>query len=134
MLRNISILSWLALAAFGFGLNACGEDESEDCVGCDVQAVNLCITDGPIVDITDNHLPSGGDHELIVSADDVNAGVEKVYDIRGDNTGHTHSVTITVADFELLQVGTAITLQSSDTGAAGNDHTHTVEIGCTDPN
>ena len=101
-------------------LIACGAEEKEagDCA------------DGVTVEITDNHRTAGGDHKLEIPADDVTAGDEQTYDIRGDNTGHTHSVTVTAEDFNTLQDGKAVTIESSDTGAAGNDHTHDIVLTC----
>lgn len=98
--------------------------------GADGAAGSTCTTMGAAVDILDNHRTSGGDHTLVVSAGDVVAGVDRTYDIRGDNTGHTHTVTITAADFALLQQGTPVTLVSSDNGSAGASHTHTIELSC----
>jgi hypothetical protein len=61
---------------------------------------------------------------LVIPVSDVTAGVERIYDIQGDNTGHGHTVTVTPDDFTALDAGTVLTLESSDTGAAGQDHTH----------
>ena len=63
-------------------------------------------------------------HELTVSADDVQAGAEKVYDIEG-GARHTHTVTISAAQFALLAAGTAIQVTSSSAG-----HTHAVTVTC----
>ncbi len=112
----LALLPALLLAA------ACGDDGDE--------SPSSCLSDGAFVEIIDNHQTSGGDHQLVVSATDVIAGVEVVYDIRGDNTGHTHSLTVTAASFSSLQDGTSVTITSSDTGAAGNDHTHDVQLSC----
>ncbi len=89
---------------------------------------STCTTEGVDVVIQDNH--PNGDHELVITASDVVAGVEETYDIQGDNTGHGHSVTVTADDFASLQEGTEVTLESTDTGAAGNDHTHGVVLSC----
>jgi hypothetical protein len=112
------LLTSTLVAVAAVGLAACGPEAS------------TCTTEGAEVEIVDNHRTSGGDHQLEVSADDVNAGVEVTYDIRGDNTGHTHEVTVSADDFADLQEGTSVELTSTDTGAAGNDHTHTVRLSC----
>ena len=58
------------------------------------------------------------------------AGVEVSYDITGNNTGHGHSVVVTAADFAALDGGEVVTLESSDLGAVGQDHTHTIILDC----
>ena len=113
---RILLLSLLLLPAV-----AC-DDDGDD--------ASSCLAEGAAIDMIDNHRLSGGDHQLVVSADDVTLGVEQVYDIRGDNVGHTHSLTVTVDAFTSLQDGDTVTVTSSDTGAAGNDHTHDVELSC----
>lgn len=102
---------------------ACGDDPVEP-------QLSTCATLGPVAVILDNHLPSGGDHALEVPAADVVAGIEKTYDIRGDNVGHTHSVTITAANFESLQVGDPISVLTSNNGPVGFGHEHTVQLTC----
>ena len=97
--------------------------------GTDANA-SSCVTVGPVVEILDNHLPSGGDHLLVIPVEDVIAGTERIYDIRGDNTGHAHTVTITAADFEALQDGLSVSVTSSGNGAVGASHTHDIVISC----
>ncbi len=63
-------------------------------------------------------------HTLVVSDADVTAGVEKTYDIMGSSI-HTHSVTITAADFTTLQGGGMITVMSTAT-----DHSHSITVSC----
>lgn len=116
--------------AFRFGImvaallsTACGDDPVEP-------SLSTCATLGPVVVILDNHLPSGGDHALDVPPADVVAGVQKTYDIRGDNVGHTHTVTITAAGFQALQVGDPISVVSSNNGPVGFGHDHTVQLTC----
>lgn len=91
---------------------------------------STCTTVGPVVEILDNHLPSGGDHALDVPAADVVAAVERTYDIRGDNVGHTHTVTLTETHFLTLQGGDPVTVQSSNNGPVGFGHEHTVRLTC----
>lgn len=64
-------------------------------------------------------------HQLVVSAADLDAGVDKTYDITGDAL-HAHSVTVTAADFATLAGGGSVTLTSSD-GAA---HNHSITVTC----
>jgi hypothetical protein len=92
--------------------------------------LSTCATLGPIAEIVDNHLPSGGDHVLVVPAQDVVSGVERTYDIRGDNVGHTHTVTLTADHFASLQRGMAITVVSTNNGPVGIGHDHTINLSC----
>ena len=92
--------------------------------------LSTCAVQGPLVDIVDNHLPSGGDHRLVVPPEDVLAGVTQTYDIRGDNVGHTHSVTLTDVDFASLRRGEPVTVVSSNNETVGSGHTHVVNLTC----
>ncbi|MGI9625821.1 MAG: hypothetical protein ACR2QM_03215 [Longimicrobiales bacterium] len=113
----------IAVGAIG-QLGACGDNDPVQVTG------SSCATVGPLVEILDNHLPSGGDHELVVPPADVVIGVEQTYDIRGDNTGHTHTVTLTVAHFDSLLSGDPVTVQSSNNGPVGFGHDHTINLSC----
>ena len=112
-----ALLLTLALAP------ACSDDPSGT-------GLSTCATLGPTADILDNHLPSGGDHVLVVPPGDVVEGLEKTYDIRGDNVGHTHTVTLTAEHFASLRAGTPITVVSSNNGPVGIGHDHTIELSC----
>jgi hypothetical protein len=105
------------------GAPSCGDDPVN-------VKLSSCAQVGPLENIVDNHLPSGGDHELDVTGADVTAGVEKTYDIRGDNVGHTHTVTLTSAQFQSLRNGTGVTVKSSNNGTVGIGHDHTIELTC----
>jgi hypothetical protein len=74
----------------------------------------------PGVTIGTNH-----GHVLTVPPADVAAGADQTYDIRG-TSGHTHSVTITAANFATLAGGGTVMVTSSN-GAA---HTHAVTVIC----
>lgn len=65
-------------------------------------------------------------HVLEVTVADVNAGVEKIYDIMGSSL-HTHTVTVGAADFALLAQGMPVMLVTS----LGGMHTHNVTVTCT---
>ncbi len=103
----------LALAA------ACGDD---------APATGLCAENGVSTTIGENH--PNGFHTLDIPVTDVLAAVDKTYDIQGNNTGHGHSVTVTADDFADLDAGAVVTIESSDTGAVGMDHTYTVTLTC----
>lgn len=96
--------------------------------GSSNEASGLCAENGVTTNIVDNH-PSGS-HTLVIPIADVAAGVDATYDIKGNNTGHGHTVTVTADDFTALDSGTVVTIESSDTGAAGMDHTHPVTLSC----
>lgn len=91
---------------------------------------STCTTVGPVVEILDNHLPSGGDHALVVPPEDVAAGVERTYDIRGDNVGHTHLVTLTVDHFASLRRSVPISVVSTNNGPVGIGHDHSIDLSC----
>lgn len=111
-------------AVVGIGLlGGCGDDPVES-------GLSTCATVGPVAAILDNHLPSGGDHKLVVPPEHVVQGVERTYDIRGDNVGHTHTVTLTASHFGSLQSGVSITVVSSNNGPVGIGHEHTVNLSC----
>lgn len=103
--------------------SACSDDPTD-------AGSSTCATLGPVVEILDNHLPSGGDHVLVVPPEDVAVGVERTYDIRGDNVGHTHTVTLTADHFASLQRSVPITVVSTNNGPVGIGHDHTVSLRC----
>ena len=64
-------------------------------------------------------------HALSVSSEDVAAGTEKTYSIKGAS-GHDHRVTVGAADFAALAAGGSVTVNS--TTDAG--HAHAVTVTC----
>jgi hypothetical protein len=78
-----------------------------------------CLDDGGVVAIGGNH-----GHALTVSVADIEAAVDKTYDIQGDS-GHNHTVTLTAAHFAMLADGTSIQVTSSNAG-----HIHSVTVSC----
>lgn len=112
------------LAVLGLGLAAaCGNDPA-------TPAVSSCVSQGPVTEIVDNHLPSGGDHVLSVPSVDVVIGEERRYDIRGDNVGHTHFVTLTEEHFDSLRRGESVSVTSSNKGPVGFGHDHVIRLSC----
>jgi hypothetical protein len=83
------------------------------------QSDDALVTCGPAI-IGTNH-----GHALVVPAEDVAAGVEKTYSIKGTST-HDHKVTITPALF--VQLGRAGAITVTSTAAGG--HTHNVTVSC----
>ncbi len=91
----------------------------------------LLVKTGPLVDppesvnVCEATFSGKDDHELIVSAPDLAAGAEKVFDVQGI-APHGHSLTIAAADFEKLRAGTQIKVRS--TAGDSDDHTHLVFV------
>ncbi len=64
-------------------------------------------------------------HSLVVTPDDVTQAADKTYDIQGSAV-HTHSVTITAADFANLAQGQSLVVTSTETSL----HSHTITVSC----
>ncbi len=64
-------------------------------------------------------------HVLVVTPDDVAAGVDKTYDIMGSSM-HAHQVTLTAADFTTLAGGGTVTTTSTTSSA----HSHGITVIC----
>jgi len=64
-------------------------------------------------------------HVLTIAEADLDSTVDRTYDIKG-SSGHTHTVTLTVANLQLLKAGTAVTVTSS----SGAGHSHDVRAVC----
>ncbi len=79
-----------------------------------------CVNNGTNVVIGTNH-----GHMLVVDKADVVAGMNKTYDITGSSM-HSHSVTLTAADFMTLAQNQQIMVTSTTGGA----HTHSVTVTC----
>ena len=103
-------------------LQSCGDDDSADPEDEDMEPGSTanCLDNGTNVSIGANH-----GHSLVVSKDDVTAGAEKTYSIRGDSA-HSHDVTLTAANFQSLQQNQAVTVNSN----SGSGHTHSVSVTC----
>lgn len=82
-----------------------------------------CIVNGTQIEIQSVHTPN---HTLLISKDDINAGVQKTFTLENNGSGHIHVVTVSSADFATLRTNSAIQLVS--TTDAG--HSHVVAIGC----
>lgn len=111
--HGVGILGALFL---GRSLMACATNSNGEATGETDNALTTC---GPAV-IGRNH-----GHALQVSSEDVAAGVEKTYAIKGA-AGHNHDVTLTADHFAALAAGGSITLTSTtDVG-----HAHSVTVTC----
>lgn len=110
-----SLVKGTAVGAIAVGaIAACGGDDDGGDNGGNDGACQLRSV------IAGNH-----GHALSVSQADVDAGVERVYDIEGD-AGHNHMVTITASQFATIAAGGNLTVVSTS-GAA---HTHMITVNC----
>ena len=78
----------------------------------------VCAT--PSATIALNH-----GHELIVPLADVTAAADRTYDIMGTSI-HTHSVTITAAQFATIATGASVMVSST----VGSAHMHDITVRC----
>lgn len=119
-------------------LSACGDDGGQGPVGVDANnspdgprpdgaVADAAPTDGPVQACTTASAAIGTNHghTLAIPPADVEAGVQKAYDITG-SSDHPHTVLITAAMFTTLK--TARTLQVTSTNNSA--HTHTVTVTC----
>jgi hypothetical protein len=84
-----------------------------------------CIRNGTTATILTNH-----GHVLLVSKEDVAAGVDKSYNIAG-TADHPHTVTVKRSQFQSLAVDTAIMTESTLNGSATfGTHSHQVMVAC----
>jgi hypothetical protein len=65
-------------------------------------------------------------HAVTVEAADVEAGTEMEYTLT--EAGHTHTITVTAADFAMLQAGDTVTVTSTMDGTT--PHAHDVTLMC----
>jgi hypothetical protein len=116
-----SVVGAVAGVAGAAVLVACGGDGESS----DAGVAKNCATNGALAAIGANH-----GHMMMVTAAEVNAGLDKTYSIQG-SAGHTHMVTVTAAQFNTMKTnaGTNITINSSqpDMGMA---HMHAIMISC----
>ena len=117
--RKQFLAALAAAAALPLVAAACGGDDDGGGDGTDGSGAD-CLENGTQATISSNH-----GHLIAVSAGDVEAAVEKTYDISG-SSGHMHEVTLTADHFAMLQAGGPITVQSTSSG----DHSHAVTINC----
>jgi hypothetical protein len=111
-----SVVTVTAGAAGAALVVACGGDSGSDA------ATRSCAMNGTTSDIGSNH-----GHVLMVTKDEVNAAVEKSYNITGTAT-HAHNVTVTVAMFTMLKSNTSV--MTTSTGGGTDGHTHSITIMC----
>jgi hypothetical protein len=96
--------------------------------GCDpgAGATSGACTTAWATAISENH-----GHDVQVSADDLAAAADKTYEIQG-TADHTHEVTLTAAELDLIARGNGVTVTSTEatSPSVGIAHTHSVTVGC----
>ncbi|HEY0250835.1 MAG TPA: hypothetical protein VGC41_04880, partial [Kofleriaceae bacterium] len=102
---------------------ACSSSDSTPADAAGPDAPAGCTVSDAVVMIADNH--PHAPHALVVPSADILAGVDKTYDIQG-MANHNHQITITAAEFAMLQAGGTI----MDTSTIGLCHTHVVTTSC----
>jgi hypothetical protein len=80
--------------------------------------MTVCPTPSSI--ISSNH-----GHVATIPSADVQAGVQKSYDIQGASD-HPHTITVTAAMFMMMKAGQTVNVVSTNDAA----HTHTVMLSC----
>jgi len=120
MTRRQFLGTSLATAA----LAACGGDDGGGGNNNPDAAVSTksCTDNGTSVQISGNH-----GHVLMVTAADVTAAADKTYDITG-TSAHSHSVTVTAANFGMLASNPSGSVMVTSTSGGG--HTHQITILC----
>ena len=116
-----TVVSWsigaLGLVTLSAGAGCGGGDStSADAPG----GGGNCLQNGTTVTIGSNH-----GHVMVVSKADVMAAADKTYDIMGTAL-HTHSVTVTAAQFGKLATNMSIMVTSTVTDA----HSHDITVVC----
>ncbi len=109
-----------AVMVGGLSSSGCGDGNGNPDAGQDAGNDLSCLDNGTSAAIASNH-----GHTLNVSKEDVAAGVEKTYDIRGSAT-HPHSVTVTAAHFTTLAGNAQVVIDSSN----DSGHSHSVTVTC----
>lgn len=115
----------ILISATGMSIfSACsGSGSSTDDPNSALDDGGSCIVNGTQIDIQSMHIPN---HALLISKDDVIAGVQQTYILENNGSGHIHAVTLSSADFATLRTNSAIQLVSTTDDA----HSHVVAIGC----
>ena len=123
-MTRLEFLKWMMGGAAVLGvttLTGCGNDPFPQRPDAAPDApAGMCTNE-----IADNHVH--GPHALTVPMDDIMAGVEKTYSIKGSSP-HDHMITVTAANFATLQAGGSVTITSTEYDF--DMHTHDVTITC----
>lgn len=115
-----SIVSAVAGTAGAAVLIGCSDDSPSG----DAGIAKSCTANGGAASIGSNH-----GHTLTVSAADVNAAVDKTYNIQGTSP-HPHMITITAAQFNMLKGSSTASVTVTSTSDGSPAHTHSVTVTC----
>ncbi len=85
-------------------------------------------TPAAVCGVIDARVGSNHGHVLVVSPDDIAAGVDKTYEVKG-SAGHNHRVTVTAADFRAIAAGQPFRARTTAEGG----HRHNVLVRCGAP-
>lgn len=113
-------LGALILAAPAYALLSCTSDDSGSNPPPQGGGNADCLANGTGTSIASNH-----GHSISVPVADINAGVDKTYNITGSGS-HAHNVTVTAANFNSLRDNQPVEITST----SGGGHTHNVTIFC----
>jgi hypothetical protein len=82
-----------------------------------------CVASDASTEIADNH--EHAPHTLVVTTEEVQAGIEKTYEIKG-TANHNHMITVTADQFAMLMGGGTLMILSTEE----LDHDHLCTISC----
>jgi hypothetical protein len=105
------------VAACGGGTYSSGDTSGTPSSG------GSCTTNGTTITVGGNH----GHTAPTVSASDVTTGSQNTYTVAQGSASHSHTVTVSAANFTTLQGDTGVSI-STDADATG--HSHTITINC----
>jgi hypothetical protein len=122
-IRSAVTVVLAAAAITTFGCGGGGDDPPA------IDAPAGCVASDAAAVIAENHVHSP--HEVTVTSGEVSASAEKIYDIMGAAT-HTHSITVSAADFATLKGGGLVMITSTEGMLFGSNepHTHVVTLSC----
>lgn len=121
MTSNV-VLKMMGVAAILTAFAACSGDDGGVAIDAGPDAPAGCAFSDAKVTIEGNHAHSP--HMLVVTSADVQAAIEKTYEM--GTAPHLHMVTVTAADFTMLKAGGTVIVTSTE--AVGT--THIVTISC----
>ncbi len=117
-----SLMGTFLMAGFSKFLIACGAKSGSTATPAP-SAGGDCAASGTEVTIGSNH----GHTASSISSADVTTGTQQSYGLDSGTAGHTHTYTVTAANFSTLQGNNGVLIASD---ADGTGHTHAVTIDC----
>jgi hypothetical protein len=114
-------LKWVGGGAALVSLVACSDGGGE-AVDAGPDAPAGCSATNAKVVIKDNHVHAP--HTVVVSKEDIAAGVDKTYMIMGGAI-HDHMITVTAAQFVMVKTAPVVIMSTTTDG-----HMHEVTVSC----